>query len=147
MKRSRCTAFSLVEVTIALGVVAVSLLALFALIPIGLKGNQNSLSQTAATSIINSVIADLRATPKTSTTSAQFGITFGTAQTLYFNSEGTPATAITATSRYRLTITFPPAPPGTMSATFADFKLSWPAAAAAANTLGSCEMFAAFDRH
>jgi len=139
-------AFSLVEVTIAMGVVAISVLTLFALIPIGLKSNQNSISQTAAVDILTAVLADMRATPRASATSTQFGVTFGAPIILYFDSEGAPSASPTATSRYRVSITFPPRAAGSRSATLSHIRVSWPARATAANSLGQCEMFAAFDR-
>src|SRR5947199_6629580 len=93
MKHVRCcvTAFSLVELTLALGVAAFCLITVFGLIPVGVQTNRNATSQTAATSIIAAVIADLRATPKANTASAQFCIPFATSGTtalLYFDSAG-----------------------------------------------------------
>src|SRR5438874_9708713 len=61
----RVHAFSLVEVTLALGVAAFCLLAVFGLMPIGVQTNRNATSQTAATNVMSAVIADMRATPKT----------------------------------------------------------------------------------
>ena len=75
-------AFSLVEVTLALGVAAFCLLAVFGLVPVGVQTNRNATSQTAAANIMAAVVGDLRSTPKANTTSAQFGITFGTNTTL-----------------------------------------------------------------
>ncbi len=136
--------FSLVEVTLALGIAAFCLIAVFALMPIGVQTNRNATSQTAATNIISAVAADLRATPKTSTTSSQFAIQFGQSKDLYFNGTGgfVPDTP-DANSRYHLNITFPSSPTGLP---YADLKVTWPAAATAANASGSLEMFAAFDR-
>ena len=139
--------FSLVEVTLALGVAAFCLIAVFGLLPIGAKANQASFSQTAAASIVSSIVADMGATPKASATSTQYLITLGTDTTLYFDGEGRHSTAQTTNSRYRVTITFPPNSAGAVSATFAHLKLTWPAAATPANAGGSSEMFAAFDRH
>lgn len=147
MKVSHRAAFSLVEVTIAIGVVSFSLLTLFALIPIGLKENQTSASQTAATSVLTKIIADLRAAPKTNASSGRFGITYGTSTILYVDAEGSSGTTLTSTSRYRCTVNFPASPPGSKSATFVDVKVTWPAPAAVTDAAGSCEMFAAFDRH
>ena len=45
-------AFSLVEVTLALGIAAFCLIAVFGLIPVGVQTNRNATSQTAATNII-----------------------------------------------------------------------------------------------
>jgi len=62
--RRSCAAFSLVELTLALGVAAFCLLAAFGLMPIGVQTNRNATSQTAAASIMAAVAADLRGTPK-----------------------------------------------------------------------------------
>jgi uncharacterized protein (TIGR02598 family) len=144
MKRSTicASAFSLVELTLAIGIAAFCLIAVFGLMPVGVQTNRNATSQTAATNIIASVIADMRAT--TSSTSPQYGITFGTAKTLYFDGAGQFTTSLGANSRYRVSVTFPSSPSG-MS--FADVNVTWPAAAAPANASGSVEMFAAFDRN
>ena len=75
---SKNAAFSLIEVTLALGVAAFCLIAVFGLMPVGVQTNRNATSQTAATNIIAAVVADLRATPIANSTSSQFGITFGT---------------------------------------------------------------------
>jgi uncharacterized protein (TIGR02598 family) len=142
----RRDAFSLVEVTLALGVAAFCLIAVFGLLPVGVQTNQRATSQTAAASIMANVIADLRTTPKPPVinTSVQYQITLGTAKTLYFDEEGRFATAPDTNSRYRLTVTFPTGPTGLA---YADVKVTWPAAADPANASGSTEMFAAFDRN
>src|SRR5438046_10450415 len=57
----RIHAFSLVELTFALGVAAFCLLAVFGLMPIGVQTNRNTNSQSAAANIMAAVIADLRA--------------------------------------------------------------------------------------
>ena len=82
MKKQFEFAFSLVELTLALGIAAFCLIAVFALVPIAVLANRNATSQTAATNIIAAVVADLRATPATNSTSSQFGITFGACRTL-----------------------------------------------------------------
>lgn len=144
MSRGQFTnaAFSLVEVTLALGVAAFCLIAVFGLMPVGVQANRNATSQTAATNIIASVIADMRAT--TSSTSPQYGITFGTAKTLYFDGAGQFTTSLGANSRYRMSITFSSSPVGL---SYADVKATWPAAASSTNANGSVEVFAAFDRN
>jgi type II secretory pathway pseudopilin PulG len=142
-KRSAC-AFSLVEVTLALGIAAFCLIAVFGLMPVGVQTNRNATSQTAATNIIAAVLADLRATPKTNTTSTQFGITFGTnPPPIYFDSAGQFTTTLGTNSRYQLNLTWY----GSTALRYADLKVTWPAAATSANASGSAEMFAAFDRN
>ena len=60
------SAFSLLELALALGVAAFCLIAVFGLIPVGVQTNRNATSQTAATNIVALVVADLRATPEVS---------------------------------------------------------------------------------
>jgi uncharacterized protein (TIGR02598 family) len=165
----RCVAaFSLVEVTLALGIGAFCLIAVFGLIPVAALTNRNATSQTAATNIITAVVSDLRATPKANNTSAQFGIsvpTDGTSgvnqncrpcagcwtaqtQTLYFDSQGQAVGA--DTGRYRLSVT-----PvrnltagGTWGAVFMALQVTWPASVdpCAGTPSGSIQNFAMLDR-
>ena len=161
MLSDRAAGFSMIEVTLALGVAGFCLIAVFGLLPIGVQTNQRALSQTAATTILSSVVADMRATPTTATTSTQYQITFGTAKTLYFDSSSRCSTDLAGSSkpdgslwsppiqtRYRLNITFPN---GALAypATYADVTVTWPAAINPLTTIpgGSTETFAAFDRH
>jgi uncharacterized protein (TIGR02598 family) len=142
VKTRSTSAFSLVELTLAIGIAAFCLIAVFGLMPVGVQTNRNATSQTAATDIIASVIADMRATP--SSTSPQYGITFGSAKTLYFDGAGQFAILPGTNSRYRLDVTFPWTSGNTYGA---NLKVLWPAAATQANASGSAEIFAAFDRN
>lgn len=54
--------FSLVEVALAIGIVAFALLSLMALLPLGVKSNQISAEETKATGILTMMEADLRNT-------------------------------------------------------------------------------------
>jgi type II secretory pathway pseudopilin PulG len=58
-KRER-RAFSLVEVTLALGLLVFALVALLALLPNGLTSNRDASRQMAAASVASQVLADLR---------------------------------------------------------------------------------------
>jgi uncharacterized protein (TIGR02598 family) len=149
-------AFSLVEVTLSLGIAAFCLIAVFGLMPIGVQTNRNATSQATATNVIAAVMADLRATPRCIGTSTQFQITLGTgpgcptsvspsAATLYFDGTGHFATSLGANSRYQLNVTWY----GSSTLRYANLKVTWPAAADPATTTpsGSVEMFAAFDRN
>ena len=142
---SRLTAFSLVELTLALGVAAFCLIAIFALIPVGVQTNRDATSQIAATNIIAAVVADLRATPRSLETSSQFAITFGTEKTLYFDGAGQASTSLSDNSRHRLKITWS----GSAELRYADLKVTWPAPVDPTTTTpsSSMEIFAAFDRN
>lgn len=154
MKKLLTFGFSLVELTLALGVATICLLAIFGLVPVGVQTNRNATSQTAATNIMAAVVADLRATPPCVGTSTAYQITIGTgpgcpssispiAGTLYFDGTGQSSTSLGTNSRYQLNVTWS----GSTGLRYADVKLTWPAAATPANAAGSTEMFAAFDRN
>jgi uncharacterized protein (TIGR02598 family) len=143
MKNRFTPAFSLVELTVAMGVAAFCLMALLALLPVGVQTNRNATSQTAATNVIAAVVADLRAVPIFNTSSTEFGITFGTNTTLYFDGTGQFRSSLGPNSRYQLNVTWY----GTTGLRYADLKVTWPAAATAANANGSVETLAAFDRN
>lgn len=59
MKRllSGAAAFSLVELTLALGVAAFCMIAILGLLPAGVQTNRNATSQTSATNIVAVVVA------------------------------------------------------------------------------------------
>jgi len=142
---SRAAAFSLVELVLALGVMAFCLYAVFGLMPVGMQTNRNATSQTAATNIIAVIVADLRTTSAAATTSPQFAITFGTDKRLYLDASGQASTSLSPDSRYQLNIKWNSAPTGLH---YADLKVTWPAPVDPEITTpsGSVETFAAFDR-
>jgi uncharacterized protein (TIGR02598 family) len=143
--------FSLVEVTLALGIAAFCLITLLGLLPLGMETNQSAVSQTAAASVLSSVVADLRATAKASPTSPQYDITFGIAKLLYVDDQGRAVTPTdpNAAPRYRVMITFPASPEGLFAPTFVRLKITWPALADPETTppAGFVETFAALDRY
>ena len=157
MKIHARNAFSLVEVTLALGVAAFSLLVIFSLLPVGLQTNRRSIEQTAAADILSAIAADLRAAPVTTprgntTTSIQFGIRIPAAGStgttiLFFNGTGQFANSQQPDSRYRVTVRFVSDSSGSKTATLADLLVTWPAGASLTNAQGIAEMFAAFDRN
>jgi type II secretory pathway pseudopilin PulG len=161
----RMRGFSLVELTLSLGVAAFCLVAVFGLIPVGVQTNRNATSQTTATNIIASIAADLRGALKTSGTwtgtSPLFCIPLGTSKTMYFERESRCAIDVAGTTsclcgggtmsptvktRYRATVTFP-SPVNFL--TYANVKVTWPAEADPTTTTpsGSVEMLVALDRN
>jgi len=103
-------AFSLVEVTLALGVAGFCLIAILGLLPAGVNTNQNSVQQTTANGILSSIVADLRATPATSSRSNLFQISVGggdsSSTKLYFAGNGTYTTSPGANTIFMATVTF-----------------------------------------
>jgi uncharacterized protein (TIGR02598 family) len=165
MKRSlRVTAaFSLVEITIALGVAAFAFVAVFGMLPVGLKSQQAGIKQTTANSIISQVVGKLRAAvrvppgqqdtsdPKWLLHPHTGGVWDPTPDTLFFTNEGNSVgSGITNDSVYRATITYfqPPTPGYTTS--LADITVSWPPQVdptdPAAVLAGKVETFVAINR-
>lgn len=161
------SAFSLVELTLALGIAAFCLMAVFGLMPVGVQTNRNATSQTASTSILANVVSDLRRAPvprptATPVRSGMYGIMIpaagsanSTPQILYFDENGRYATSIAPPSpspflaRYQLRVTFPTPASNNPGATYADLKVTWPAAVDPSTTTpgGWVEMFAVLNRH
>jgi len=155
--------FSLVEVTLALAVLTFSLSALTGLLWVGLSGNKAASSQTAANSLLAAVTSDLHATPvatppgSAAMTSPLYKIqipadpitTTSAPTKLYLDSDGEVVTSAQGDNIYLVTVTFlanASAAPS-RAAIWVDLKVSWPAAAPVAASLGSVETFVALDRN
>jgi type II secretory pathway pseudopilin PulG len=163
-QRSIAAAFSLVELTLALGVAAFCLIAVFGLVPVGTQTNRNATSQTAATNILSSVASDIRASPKAGTSGSstqkyKIRRTKGAQTTVCFDGQGQPdgpgrignVNCPAGNWRYRLYVKIYPtvAPPSPFvpyyCADYAVLKLTWPAAADTTVTpSGSVEMVTSF---
>jgi hypothetical protein len=172
-KLPAAAAFSLVELTLAIGLAAFCLITVFALVPIAVLTNRNSTSETAATNIMALTVASLRAgttaafdigitIPTDPTALPQFnppdvvpcsgGHTSASSQTRYFvDSQGGPALSFSSTSLYRLIVTFVknPTATATTGAMYVNVKVTWPAAIdpCVVTPTGSVETFAALDRN
>jgi uncharacterized protein (TIGR02598 family) len=132
--RRRQLGFSLVEVTLAIGVAAFCMIPIFALIPIGLNTNQDTLRQTTAASLASTISADLRATPADSTTSPYFQLNIpGTGggiitTNFYLSEDGIKLTDPATTGpSYLATVVFTPSQEGTLNASTARILITWPA--------------------
>lgn len=141
MKRplSEAAAFSLVEVTLALGVAAFCLVAVLGLLPTSLKTQQASIQQTTANSIISQIYSDLRADLRLPPGLASHEVDGGfqpplhghwlqrlTPDTLYFTQEGKPVNNGGDVAVFKATITYNQLPP-TDTTSLASITVSWPA--------------------
>ena len=145
--------FSLAEVTLALGIAAFCLIAVFGLLPVGMTSNQISTEQTTAASLVTAVAADLRATLLTSGTSSIYKIEIpasgGTAnspQHLYFDVGGAPDKSATlsnpapynaTSSIFRVSVAFYPPASAAKNATQVRFLVTWTAPVNGAVTAGN----------
>jgi type II secretory pathway pseudopilin PulG len=142
-KLSRGRAFTLIEVTLALGVAGFCLVSVFGLLPVGLMSNQASLEQTAAANIATGILSDLNcAQPLGTSMTPHYGISIpatgttsasGTGTTLYLAADGSASATGhivvtgTAVSRYCATIGFYPPAAGQRNSTAVRILITWPA--------------------
>lgn len=124
--------FSLVEVAMALGIVAFALVSLMALLPLGMKTNIDSLEESQAVNLVRAVIADRRLSPAKDA-STQFKISAlaaldkKTAGTIWLK-EDTATLSAPADARYRMDyVLYPPAAQGEPIVAF--LRVQWPAGA------------------
>ena len=140
------SAFSLVEVTLALGLAGFCLVALLGLIPAGLHNASTATEQTAAVGLLGAVVADLRGTPGSSDTSPRYAISIpasgsATTSTNYFSDDG--QTNARSQSRYVVESTLTSQP---NDLAFARILIYWPAMATSTNAKGSVESITVLDR-
>jgi uncharacterized protein (TIGR02598 family) len=156
----RVAAFSLVEVTIALGVAAICMILLVGLLPAGLKTQQASAQQTIANQIMTVLLSDLRADVRLPPGQASkegesgFGLhghwaQVATPDTLWFDQQGkwlqlNGSTPAAATFRAKITHFSPP----NTSTSVANIVVSWPAQVdpATGTPAGSAQQFIAVNR-
>ena len=154
------TAFSLIEVTLAIGVAAFCLIAVMGLLPVAIKIQQASVQQTKANAIISQIssdlVADVRLPPgQASKAQGDWSNLHGhwaqvaTPDVLYFTNDAkqngyqgaAPADAV-----FRATITY--MLPPTTTTSLANIKVTWPASVdpATGAPAGSVETFISVNR-
>jgi type II secretory pathway pseudopilin PulG len=157
------SAFSLIEVTLALGVAAFCLIAVLAMLPVGLKTQRTSANQTKANTVMSQCVNFLRADvrlPPGQAKKAQgdwqnlsgHWQSVAVPDTLFFTNDGiqmgyaqgsTPAAPAGAVFRGTITYLFPP----TATTSIAKITVSWPANQTDLTKVeGSIDMFAAVNR-
>ena len=169
MSRLKVAGFSLVEVTLAIGVAAFCLIAVLGLLPVAQTSHQAAGEQSVISSLTSEIVSDLEATqrtiPATQQNSPGFGLSVGVAgsgismHTLFFKEDGgtigppdTSAIGADPAPRYRATIFLAP-PTSGRSSTTGRILMTWPALADPDPTTppskysGSLETFIALDRN
>ncbi len=150
--------FSLVEVTLALGVAGFCLIALIGLLPVAATTNRTAVQQTTANDILTAIVNDFHSTPKSAgNSSKQYKALFPngsqTTSYLYFSNEGSTgqkADQPTSNTTFYATLTYlnPPAGSGSRTAMLFDVKVSWPYRGNTSGTPeGSVETFLSLDRN
>ena len=154
LAKKNTSAFSLVEVCIAMGLAAFCLVAILGLLPTGISTDQATVEQTAASGIASAIVADLRATPQNTTKSPVYGLTFPSTspQQLRLGDDGS-LIGTDSQPRYLAYVTIPsPIGDGTKAVNPVRILITWPAAADLNNNppknfAGSYEVNTALDRN
>jgi uncharacterized protein (TIGR02598 family) len=138
------SAFSLVEVVLALGIAAFALLAITGLLPVGVNTQQDSARETAAANLGTAIVSDLWQTGTTGL-SARYGVdvTVGGSTVLFLDESGVPVAEPRAAYRATVWLRLPTG--GAPAATCGTVTLAWPAAAP--RPTGSVTLFVALDRN
>lgn len=89
-------AFSLIEVTLALGVIAFALVAILGVFPIGLASDRSNVSETRAAQIANAIIASIDAQCNRFTVVDCFGLTLNLASLNNFQASSAGAVLLYA---------------------------------------------------
>lgn len=138
--------FSLVEITLALGVMAFCMIAIVGLLPVGFRTTQGSSQETLATDLVASIDADLRATPLTSSASPFFNISMTGETVFYVDDSGLTTTSSNARFRAYVKLSAPTS--GTIGTTSGRVVASWPAQQDdLSKALGLVEVHIALDRN
>jgi len=153
--RSSVQGFSLVEVTLALGVAAFTLMVILGLMSVGMGAQQTSSRETIATNLALGIMADLIEVPNSAAIALQPTLTTISSRyrvdvtqaitTIYLDQSGTLVpSAAQATFKATISVTKPAA--GERTASYGTITISWPPAAVAPTT-GLVTVFVALDRN
>ena len=143
--------FSLVEVTIAVGIAAFCLISIIGLLPAGFSANKESLKTTEAAGIVQAVFADLRSAPE-GLNSFIYGINPNVDQVTtrfldrtgqYFDRTGQEKSQSTADLRIVVTVDAPAI--GVTAPSFIRAEIVWPPGVA--NSPHKFEAFTMIDRN
>lgn len=164
-------AFSLVEVTLALGIAVFCLVVVFGLLTVGLNTSAVSVEQTSAINLLSVVANDLRTAPKpfpqgSAPQSAFYNspiyqlpvpaaipmvspspppAAYGDPTKAYLDIDGRSVGPLDPTARYQMNVWLRSGVG--RDATVARIMLSWPASAPYLNAAGSVETLVALDRN
>jgi type II secretory pathway pseudopilin PulG len=149
----RRSGFSLVEVVIALGITAFSLVAVFGLLPVALNTNRDSVQQTEAADLLSLLEADIRSAPRgPGAISPALGVRIPdhptpAAVTLgpIFMDEGGTAVSSAASAKFRVSLTFGPA--HGRNATPVQILVTWPPEALSDLAIGRLSCISTIDRN
>jgi uncharacterized protein (TIGR02598 family) len=152
------TAFSLVEVVLAIAIVTFALIIMVALLPIGLKSNNDSMGESQGVNLLQALVADRKSSAYSNYSSyysipALTNVVSQMTGTLYVMEDGLTTNAQATAARYCVNYTIYPATniysgatnnpvTGPVQPVSINFRVSWPAAQT--NRPSSVETIATF---
>jgi uncharacterized protein (TIGR02598 family) len=154
-----CRAFTLVEVVLAIGIIAIGVLVVIGLLPQGLRSNHDSIEETQAINLLQALVADRHSAGYTTNSPlynlpALTTVTAAQSGTLYVMEDTVTTNSTANSARFRVDYTVYPVTTvfadGTNNATALtrpvaiDFRISWPAPAPVTNSPSHVETIATF---
>ncbi len=153
--RSSTQGFSLVEVTLALGVASFTLMSILGLLSVGMGAQQTSSRETIATNLALGIMADLIEVPNTAAIALQPALTTKSSRygvdvtqpitTIYLDQSGTLVTSA-AQATFKATISLTKPATGERTDSYGTITISWPPEVVAPTT-GLVTVFVALDRN
>lgn len=137
--RTAISAFSLVEVVMAMGIITFALVALMGLLMGGIRVNRDSTEESRAVNLLQAIITDRQAGAPLfyATNSPVYGILpltnssspYSNSAPLYIMDDGVTTNDTATAARYAVNYTvYPPAASPPLQPYLVNFKVSWPAA-------------------
>lgn len=134
MRRTFASAFSLVEVVVAIGIFAFAIIMVFGLLPAGILSIRKSVGEVDATQLIERVEQDIRNGYGTTSPIYQIPLTTSGSNTLFFDRSLGRVTSAAA-GYYRVDCRIASAAP----VLSVNLRATWPAVAGITNAEGSSE--------
>jgi uncharacterized protein (TIGR02598 family) len=132
----RSRGFSLIEVVLALGVASFALIAVVALLPVGIQSTKDSLEESGAVNVISQVVADRRASPLTAQSMLYQLPILNTAMSAtsqsFLVTDYDQLTSTASQAQYRVDYRIVPPVTGSLDSYQMWLRVSWPAASAGA---------------
>ncbi len=129
------SAFSLIEVVIALAITSFCLVILLAILPVSVTTIKNASEETAGINVISTIVSDLKSTPAATSVSPNYQLAVpttvsgGNQQVIYIDQAGAVLPGANSSGvRYKVTVTM--ASPTLQNTIKGVATVSWPALAA-----------------
>jgi prepilin-type N-terminal cleavage/methylation domain-containing protein len=139
--------FSLVEIVMAIAIIAFAMMGLVGLLPVGLQSEKTSIEEMSACNLLRSIASDLANSPSSSSTSSRFcqpmpSSVTSTKEVELYISDSEAVVPQSSQARFKLYLRYIPAPTTMPGPSAVLIRVLWPASAA--NYQKSVESYVTF---